>query len=150
MDGSGIVYFSVERVRPTRRRDLEDRMDLSRGQIDRWVSSKGHHLPNLQMTKELIQNTLCGHDACEHPIVLWLIEGANEGAPKHTPRPMSADELAREFLEFGADFGKVATAALDAVNDKEISRVEAMRIKNALMDIVSTSQVLLSGVEPYI
>lgn len=63
---------------------------------------------------------------------------------------LKPEELTRLFLEFSADFGVAAIATYDAVQDRKIERVEAMRLNKALMDIISTAQQLQQGLSPYV
>lgn len=147
MDASGIVYVSVSRVRPIRRRDIEASLDLVEGQIDKWCSSKSHHLPNLQVTKELIQQTMLpGEDARDHPIVVWLIEGANEGAALHDLPELAPQQLLLETVSAVREVGDLAAAVELAVADNKVTRTEALAIRREASELSARMSRMVNGV----
>lgn len=149
MDAPSILWMAIQ-LSGMKRRQAEKAQEWSKGTIDRWTSSKDPHLPNMDDLCELIVMTMCGKPAEDNPIVQWMIARANDGALLYEIPPITADELARLFLEFSADFGATAVSAFEAVSDKKIQRGEAMRMNRALMEIISTAQKLQQGLTPYI
>jgi hypothetical protein len=149
MDGSSVLWMAIQ-LSGVKRREVEKAQDWARGTVDRWVSSKDPHLPNMDDLCELIVMTMCGQPAENHPIIQWLIARANDGALLYDVPPITPDELAKLFLEFSADFGATAISAFDAVKDQQIVRVEALRMNKALMDIISTAQQIQQGLTAYI
>lgn len=149
MDASSVVWTAIQ-LSGIKRREAEKAQDWSRGTVDRWVSSKDPHLPNMEDLCELIVMTMCGQPAENSLLVQWLIARANDGALLYETPPLKPEELTKLFLEFSADFGAAAIATYDAVQDRKIERVEAMRMNKALMDIISTAQQIQQGLVPYI
>jgi hypothetical protein len=149
MDASSVIWTAIQ-LSGIKRREAEKAQDWSRGTVDRWVSSKDPHLPNVDDLCELVVMTMNGRPAEENLLVQWLIARANDGALQYEVQPLKPEELTKLFLEFSSDFGSAAIAAFDAVQDHKIERVEAMRMNKALMDIISTAQQIQQGLVPYI
>ena len=149
MDAASVLWLAIQ-TSGVKRRDVEKAQEWSRGTVDRWVSSKDPHLPNMDDLCELIVMTLCGGPAQDHPIVQWLIARANDGALLYDVPAIKPDQLVRLFFDFSADFGSAAISASEAVRDGNIERVEALRMNKALMDIISTAQQIMQGLAPHI
>lgn len=149
MDAPSVIWTAIQ-LSGIKRREAEKAQDWSRGTVDRWVSSKDPHLPNVEDFLELVVMTMGGRPAENSLLVQWLIARANDGAVLYDTPALKPEELTRLFLEFSADFGVAAIATYDAVQDRKIERVEAMRLNKALMDIISTAQQLQQGLSPYI
>lgn len=149
MDAPSVIWTAIQ-LSGIKRREAEKAQDWSRGTVDRWVSSKDPHLPNVEDFLELVVMTMNGRPAEASLLVQWLIARANDGALLYEALPLKSEELTKLFLEFSADFGAAAVATYDAVQDHKIERVEAMRMNKALMDIISTAQQIQQGLLPYI
>ena len=149
MDASAAVYMCVQ-MSGKRRRELEEELELVPGQLDRWASRKDHHSPSLAVLPELIEATSCGGDPVQNVIIQWILARIADKNLQHDPSGISGAQILKEIVHLGAEFGRVAAVAMQATEDDQFSRVEAMRIKSAAAVVMSRCQVLIQGVEPYI
>jgi hypothetical protein len=69
---------------------------------------------------------------------------------QYDPKSLSIEEMARQLLHLGSEFGQISACVIEAGADNQISRTEAMRIKQAAAEIVGRCQTVINGVEPYI
>ena len=148
--GAAEVVWLATHLSGKKRRHIEEALELVPGQIDRWSSRKDHHTPSLEVLPELIEATTTCGDASENVIIQWLLARVNDQNLKYDPKAMAIEEMERQLLHLGADFGSVAQCVIDAGMDRKVSRAEAMRIKNAVASIMARCQDVLTGVEPYI
>lgn len=149
MDASAVVWTAVQ-MSGKRRREIEEALELVPGQIDRWSSRKDHPSPSLAVLPELIEATTTGGNPAENIIIQWMLARVNDQNLKYDIAAMGVEEMERQLLHLGADFGSVAQCVIDAGMDRKVSRAEAMRIKNAVANIMGRCQDVLTGVEPYI
>lgn len=149
MDASAVVWTAVQ-MSGKRRREIEEELELVPGQIDRWSSRKDHPSPSLAVLPELIEVTTTGANAADNIIIQWLLARVNDQNLKYDPKAMSIEEMERQLLHLGADFGSVAHCVIEAGMDRKVTRAEVLRIKNAVANIMGRCQEVLTGVEPYI
>lgn len=133
-----------------RRRALEEELELVAGQIDRWTSRKESQTPALGILPELIEATATSETLAEHVIMQWIAARIDDRNLCHETPGMEPCQLVGQIASLGAEFGRVAIAAEEAMRDKTINRKEAMRIKNAAADVIARCQSVIMGMEGYI
>lgn len=62
MDAPSVIWTAIQ-LSGIKRREAEKAQDWSRGTVDRWVSSKDPHLPNVEDFLELVVMTMGGRPA---------------------------------------------------------------------------------------